>query len=77
MARVATAQNVFGKSVHTRDEQTLSGSDSSNEMSPTQQHERLPGTSEEEPLLGERGDASQVEGKPLYYNFILGMSYTS
>lgn len=46
-------------------------------MSSSQQHERLPGTSEEEPLLGERGDASQVEGKPLYYNFILGMSYTS
>ena len=33
---------------------------------------RFGGTAEEEPLLGERGDASQREGKPLYYNFILG-----
>jgi hypothetical protein len=33
---------------------------------------RMPGTSEEEPLLGEPGDATQREGKPLYYNFILG-----
>ena len=33
---------------------------------------RLAGTAEEQPLLGERGDASQREGKPLYYNFILG-----
>lgn len=36
---------------------------------------RLAGTAEEEPLLGERGDASQREGKPLYYNFILGERY--
>ena len=34
--------------------------------------DRLAGTAEEEPLLGERGDASQREGKPLYYNFLLG-----
>jgi hypothetical protein len=33
---------------------------------------RIPGTSEEEPLLGEPGDATQREGKPLYYNFVLG-----
>ncbi|EME42189.1 hypothetical protein DOTSEDRAFT_73118 [Dothistroma septosporum NZE10] len=33
---------------------------------------RVPGTSEEEPLLGERGDASLPEGRPLYWNFILG-----
>ncbi|KAK5169077.1 uncharacterized protein LTR77_006386 [Saxophila tyrrhenica] len=36
-------------------------------------NERRPlGTSEEDPLLGSAGDASQEEGKPLYYNFILG-----
>ncbi|KXT01715.1 hypothetical protein AC578_2802 [Pseudocercospora eumusae] len=29
-------------------------------------------TSEEEPLLGERGDASLPEGRPLYHNFVLG-----
>ena len=29
-------------------------------------------TGEEEPLLGEPGDASQEQGKPLYYNFVLG-----
>ncbi|CAK4033178.1 Cytochrome b561 [Lecanosticta acicola] len=33
---------------------------------------RVPGTSEEEPLLGGRGDASLPEGKPLYHNFVLG-----
>ena len=33
---------------------------------------RVPGTSEEEPLLGGRGDASLPEGKPLYYNLVLG-----
>ncbi|KAL1310775.1 hypothetical protein AAFC00_001022 [Neodothiora populina] len=27
---------------------------------------------EEEPLLGHQGDAQQKEGRPLYYNFILG-----
>jgi hypothetical protein len=27
---------------------------------------------EEEPLLGEPGDASQEQGKPLYYNLWLG-----
>jgi hypothetical protein len=36
---------------------------------------RLPGTSEEDPLLGSPGDASQQEGKPLYYNFFLGKSH--
>lgn len=36
------------------------------------EQERVPGTSEEEPLLGGRGDASLPAGKPLYYNFILG-----
>jgi len=30
------------------------------------------GASEEEPLLGRRGDASQVEGKALYANLWLG-----
>ncbi len=33
---------------------------------------RPPGTSEEDPLLGSAGDASQQEGKPLYYNLIIG-----
>ncbi|USW56632.1 hypothetical protein Slin15195_G099510 [Septoria linicola] len=33
---------------------------------------RREGTAEEEPLLGDRGDASLPEGKPLYYNFVLG-----
>ncbi|KAK8206586.1 hypothetical protein M8818_004420 [Zalaria obscura] len=33
---------------------------------------RVPGTGEEEPLLGRAGDASQQDGKPLYYNFIIG-----
>lgn len=33
---------------------------------------RVHGTSEEEPLLGGRGDASLPEGKPLYMNFVLG-----
>ena len=28
--------------------------------------------SEDEPLLGRRGDASQVEGQPLYMNLWLG-----
>jgi len=30
------------------------------------------GRSEEDPLLGGPGDASQQEGKPLYYNLVLG-----
>jgi len=30
------------------------------------------GQSEEEPLLGQRGDASQIEGQPLYYNLWIG-----
>lgn len=34
---------------------------------------RREGTAEEEPLLGERGDASLPDGKPLYHNFVLGM----
>jgi len=33
---------------------------------------RQPGTSEEEPLLGGPGDASQEKEQPLYYNFWLG-----
>ena len=31
------------------------------------------GQSEEEPLLGRRGDASQMHGQPLYYNLWIGM----
>lgn len=30
------------------------------------------GQSEEEPLLGRRGDASQSEGQPLYWNLWIG-----
>jgi hypothetical protein len=30
------------------------------------------GVSEEEPLLGQRGDAQQVDGQPLYYNLWIG-----
>lgn len=37
-----------------------------------QEAHRQPGTSEEEPLLGGRGDASQQEGLPLYRNFVIG-----
>ena len=31
-----------------------------------------PTAGEQEPLLGEPGDASQPKGKPLYHNFVLG-----
>ena len=30
------------------------------------------GLGEQEPLLGRAGDASQQEGKPIQYNFVLG-----
>ncbi|KAM0699540.1 hypothetical protein Q7P36_000542 [Cladosporium allicinum] len=40
-------------------------------MADNEQH-RQPGTSEEEPLLGRRGDASQQEGLPLYQNLVIG-----
>ena len=40
-------------------------------MTDNEQH-RQPGTSEEEPLLGRRGDASQQEGLPLYQNLVIG-----
>lgn len=33
---------------------------------------RIVTETEEEPLLGARGDASQIEGKPLYENLWLG-----
>ena len=33
------------------------------------------GQSEEEPLLGRRGDASQAEGQPLYHNLWIGVYY--
>ena len=35
------------------------------------------GQSEEEPLLGQRGDASQIEGQPLYYNLWIGTGPSS
>lgn len=41
-------------------------------MDDDQEQHRVPGTGEDEPLLGRAGDASQQEGKPLYYNFIIG-----
>ncbi|KAK4986413.1 hypothetical protein LTR50_005319 [Elasticomyces elasticus] len=41
-------------------------------MSSQAEDQRVPGTGEDEPLLGRVGDASQQEGKPLYYNFIIG-----
>ena len=31
---------------------------------------------EDEPLLGRPGDASQLEGSPLYYNLIIGWCNT-
>jgi len=37
------------------------------------EEQRVPGTSEEEPLLGRAGDASQQDGKPLYHNLVIGM----
>lgn len=30
------------------------------------------GLGEDEPLLGRAGDASQQEGRPLYYNLVIG-----
>jgi hypothetical protein len=33
---------------------------------------REPGVGEEEPLLGRPGDASQPEGKALYWNLLIG-----
>lgn len=33
------------------------------------------GASEQEPLLGQRGDASQTEGQPLWVNLWLGMCF--
>ncbi|TKA51657.1 hypothetical protein B0A49_12111, partial [Cryomyces minteri] len=38
----------------------------------SQQNSTVPGVGEDEPLLGRAGDASQQEGKPLYYNLIIG-----
>jgi len=35
-------------------------------------HPQEEGVGEEEPLLGRVGDASQPEGRPLYYNLIIG-----
>lgn len=31
------------------------------------------GQAEEEPLLGRRGDASQMQGQPLYHNLWIGV----
>ena len=41
-------------------------------MSNDSENQRVPGTGEQEPLLGRAGDAAQQEGKPIYYNFIIG-----
>tara|TARA_R110002060_G_scaffold8420_9_gene12577 strand:+ start:701 stop:883 length:183 start_codon:yes stop_codon:yes gene_type:complete len=35
------------------------------------------GLGEDEPLLGRAGDAAQAEGKPIYYNLIIGRSSSS
>ena len=40
-----------------------------------QEEQRVAGTSEEEPLLGRAGDASQQDGKPLYHNFVIGKMF--
>ena len=34
--------------------------------------EQIEGVGEDEPLLGRAGDASQQEGRPLYYNLVIG-----
>ena len=34
--------------------------------------EDVEGVGEDEPLLGRAGDASQQEGRPLYYNLLIG-----
>jgi len=39
---------------------------------PPQQQQQSAGAGEDEPLLGRPGDVSQPEGKPLYYNLIIG-----
>lgn len=31
---------------------------------------------EDEPLLGRIGDASQPEGRPLFYNLLIGVKYS-
>ena len=33
------------------------------------------GLGEDEPLLGRAGDASQQEGRPLYFNLIIGQIF--
>jgi hypothetical protein len=33
------------------------------------------GPGEDEPLLGQPGDASQQEGRPLYFNLIIGQIF--
>jgi hypothetical protein len=34
--------------------------------------QRVEGLGEDEPLLGRIGDASQHEGRPIYYNLVIG-----
>ena len=41
-------------------------------MSTDAETQPRPGLGEEEPLLGDQGDAQQQAGKPLYHNFVLG-----
>lgn len=38
-----------------------------------QVHPHEAGYGEDEPLLGRIGDASQQEGRPIYYNLIIGI----
>lgn len=37
-----------------------------------EQDQRAEALGEDEPLLGRVGDASQPEGRPIYYNLIIG-----
>jgi len=39
-------------------------------------HQPAEGLGEDEPLLGRAGDASQLEGRPIYYNPIIGKYQT-
>ena len=41
-------------------------------MSQDQENQHVPGTGEQEPLLGRPGDAALPAQQPLYKNFILG-----
>ena len=46
-------------------------------MADYERRQPQPEPTEEEPLLGQPGDASQEEGKPLYWNFVLGKPFNT